>query len=223
MIEAIVFDFDGLITDTEGPVYEAWASLYRDLGQELTLTRWSAVVGHGPGFFDPFGELELAVGHPLDRERLQRERRARETVLVNEKPALPGVQAWIAAAQARGLRLAIASSSARRWVEDHLARLGISAFTCISAGDSVERTKPAPDLYLAACRCLRVPPSRALAIEDSGVGLRAAKSAGLRCIAVPGPLTAGHDFGLADLRLTSLAERSLDCVLAELDGAPELR
>ena len=78
-----------------------------------------------------------------------------------------------------------------------------------------------PDLYLAACECLGVIPERALAIEDSGVGALAAKAAGLRCIAVPGPLTAAHDFGLADRRLGSLAECSLEEVLRDLEGAAE--
>lgn len=221
MIRALVFDFDGLIVDTERPVYEGWAWLYRSLGQELTEERWSGVVGHGGGWFDPFIELEEAVGHPLDRDALLRARRERELELVSEKPALPGVLDWIARAEELELGLGIASSSSTAWVTGHLSRLGITAFSCVCGRDTVggaARMKPEPDLYLAAAACLGVDPSEALALEDSGVGLQAAKGAGLRCIAIPGPLTMRHDFARADLRLGSLADRSLDDVLAVLDG-----
>jgi HAD superfamily hydrolase (TIGR01509 family) len=218
VIRALVFDFDGLLVDTEGPVFEGWVSLYRSLGQELTEERWSGVIGHGGGWFDPFPELEAAVGRALDREELHRARRARELELVADQPALPGVLDWIARAQALGFGLGVASSSSLGWVQGHLDRLGITAFTCVRGRDSVAagRTKPAPDLYLSAVACLGVAPGETLAIEDSGVGLQAANAAGLRCVAVPGPLTSRHDFSLADLRLSSLAERSLDDVLAAL-------
>ena len=217
-IRALVFDFDGLLVDTEGPVFEGWRSVYRSLGQELSEELWADVIGHGAGWFDPFPELEAAVGGPIDREALHRARRARELELVGAKPALPGVLDWIARAQELGLGLGVASSSSLRWVNGHLERLGITAFHCVRGRDSVAegRTKPAPDLYLSAVACLGVAPAEALAIEDSGVGLTAAKSAGLRCVAVPGPLTLRNDFSAADLRLGSLSDRTLDEVLSEL-------
>lgn len=218
-VRALVFDFDGLIVDTEGPVFEGWRSLFESLGQELTEERWSGVIGHGSGWFDPFPELEAAVGRPLDREELHRARRARELDLIASKPVLPGVREWIARAEELGLGLGVASSSSLAWVRGHLERLGVTAFVCVRGRDSVAegRTKPAPDLYLSAAACLGVSPAEALAIEDSGVGLTAAKAAGLRCVAVPGALTLRNDFSAADLRLGSLAERTLDDVLGDLD------
>lgn len=221
-IRALVFDFDGLVVDTEGPVFEGWRSLYRSLGQELSEELWANVIGHGAGWFDPFPDLEAAVGRPLDREELHRARRARELDLVASQPVLPGVLDWIARAQELDLGLGVASSSSLRWVKGHLERLGITAFRCVRGRDSVPegRTKPAPDLYLSAVACLGVKPAEALAIEDSGVGLTAAKSAGLRCVAVPGPLTLRNDFSKADLRLGSLAERTLDEVLTDLEASP---
>jgi HAD superfamily hydrolase (TIGR01509 family) len=219
LIRALVFDFDGLLVDTEGPVFEAWRSLYRSVGQELSEELWADVIGHGAGWWDPFPDLEAAVGRPLDREALLTARRAKEVELVANQPPLPGVLDWIARAQALGLGLGVASSSSLRWVNGHLERLGITAFACVRGRDSVGegRTKPAPDLYLSAVACLRVEPAEAVAIEDSGVGLTAARAAGLRTVAVPGPLTLRNDFSAADLRLTSLAERTLDEVLAELE------
>lgn len=221
-IRALVFDFDGLVVDTEGPVFEGWRSLYRSLGQELSEELWADVIGHGAGWFDPFPELEAAVGSPLDRDALHQMRRARELELVAAQPALPGVLDWIARAQELGLGLGVASSSSLRWVKGHLERLGITAFRCIRGRDSVGegRTKPAPDLYLSAVACLGVAPAEAMAIEDSGVGLTAARAAGLRCVAVPGPLTLRNDFSAAEVRLRSLSERTLDDVLAELEAAP---
>ncbi len=221
-IRALVFDFDGLIVDTEGPVFEGWRALFESLGQELTEERWSGVIGHGSGWFDPFPELEAAVGRPLDRDELHRARRAREVDLIASKPVLPGVREWIARGRQLGLGLGVASSSSLAWVTGHLERLGITDFRCVCGRDSVAdgRTKPAPDLYLSAVACLGVAPPEALAIEDSGVGLTAAKSAGLRCVAVPGPLTLRNDFSAAEVRLGSLAERSLDEVLAQLQGSP---
>jgi HAD superfamily hydrolase (TIGR01509 family) len=221
-IRALVFDFDGLIVDTEGPVFEGWRSLFESLGQELTEERWSGVIGHGSGWFDPFPELEEAVGRPLDRDELHRARRARELDLIASKPVLPGVREWIARGQELGLGLGVASSSSLGWVNGHLERLGITAFRCVCGREVVAegRTKPAPDLYLSAAACLGVAPQEALAIEDSGVGLTAAKSAGLRCVAVPGPLTLRNDFSAADVRLSSLADRTLDDVLADLARSP---
>lgn len=219
-IRALVFDFDGLILDTEGPVFEGWRALFRSLGQELTEERWADVIGHGSGWFDPFPELEAAAGRPLDRQALHRARRTRELDLIATKPVLPGVLDWIGRAEKLGLGLGVASSSSLNWVEGHLQRLGITAFRCLRGRDSVGegRTKPAPDVYLSAVTCLGVDPAEALAIEDSGVGLAAAKAAGLRCVAVPGPLTLTHDLSAADVRLTSLAERTLDEVLTLLQG-----
>ena len=96
----------------------------------------------------------------------------------------------------------------------HLERLGLDDWDCIRCREDTARAKPDPDLYLAVLECLGVAPAEALAVEDSLNGLAAAKAAGLFCIAVPCSLTAHMDLSAADLRLGSLAERSLDEVLA---------
>src|SRR5206468_3611235 len=109
------------------------------------------------------------------------------------------------------------SSSGRAWVTWNLERLGLDGWDCISCGDEVRLTKPAPDLYLAVTACLEVAPYEALALEDSVPGLTAATAAGLRCVAVPGPFTAAHDFSGADLLLGSLSDTDLGSVLGALD------
>ncbi len=211
MLEAIVFDFDGLIIETETPVYRAWAEVFERHGHELSLDFWKTIIGRGSNFFDPVADLEQRLGGPLDREEIQRLRRARERELVEAQPLQPGVEELRSAALEEGVKLAVASSSTRAWVVGHLARRGIlDGFQCIRCRDDVERAKPAPDLYLAVVDCLGVRAAGTVAIEDSPHGVQAAKAAGLPCVAVPGPLTEDLDFGAADLLVPSIAELTLE-------------
>lgn len=213
---ALVFDFDGLIIDTEVPVFQAWAEVYERHGQRLSPEFWASIIGYGDSHFDPMADLERLLGRPLDREALQSARRRRQTELTIALEILPGVREWRRDAAARGVRLGVASSSSRRWVTGHLERLGLDGWDCVRCGDDVDRTKPAPDLYLAALECLGVAARDAVAVEDSRVGVEAAKAAGLFCVAVPSSLTAGHDFSQADLVLRSLADVSFAEVVARV-------
>jgi HAD superfamily hydrolase (TIGR01509 family) len=206
VVRALVFDFDGLIIDTEVPVYQAWAEVYERHGEVLSAEFWSTIIGYGGDHFDPMADLERRLGRALDREDVQAGRRARQLELTMALTVLPGVRGWRREAADLGVRLGVASSSGRGWVAGHLERLGLDGWDCVRCGGDVTRTKPAPDLYLAVLECLGVPAHEAVAVEDSGVGVTAAKAAGLYCVAVPSMLTADHDFTRADLRLGSLAE-----------------
>ena len=217
VIEALVFDFDGLIVDTEGPVYQAWREVFEAYGEELRLDLWQTVIGRASNWFDPLADLERRLGRSLDREALTHARRTRERELVALQPVLPGVREWRSEAKAIGLLLGVASSSTRGWVTGHLDRLGLGAdWAAIRCREDVARAKPDPDLYLAVVGALGVEPGRALAVEDSPNGVAAAKGAGLFCVAVPNPLTASLDLSSADIRLSSLAEVDLGSVLARL-------
>jgi HAD superfamily hydrolase (TIGR01509 family) len=207
-VRALVFDFDGLIIDTEGPVYEAWAEIYRKHGQQLSLDFWKTIIGRGANYFDPLPELEQRLGRRLETEAIRAERRLRTLELVEALTILPGVIEWREEARARNVRLGVASSSGRGWVTGHLERLGLANWDCIRCLEDVERPKPAPDLYKAVLDCLGVPPEQAVAVEDSAHGVDAAKTAGLFCVAVPSALTGEHDFSRADLVLASLGDRS---------------
>ncbi len=211
MIRALVFDFDGLILETETPAYQTWAEIYREHGHELPLDRWFEYIGREGGFFDAADHLAALVGEGFDRDAMQARRDARKTEL--------GVRDYIADAKRLGLRLAVASSSSRAWVLGHLERLGIGAvWDAVRTREDVARTKPAPDLYLAAVDALAVAPREAVAFEDSMNGITAAKAAGLLCVAVPNALTAAMDLSQADLRLGSLAETPLERLLAVLSA-----
>jgi HAD superfamily hydrolase (TIGR01509 family) len=185
VISAIVFDFDGLILDTEEPVYRSWLEVYEAHGEQLPFERWVRIVGSTTAEFHPQHHLEERLGRPLTNEVIER-RIGRRTELILAQQVLPGILQHIDAAKSLGLKLGVASSSTRDWVSGHLDRLGILAkFDCIRCRDDVTSAKPAPDLYIAVLDCLGVSASEALAIEDSPNGVIAAKSAGMRCVAIP--------------------------------------
>jgi HAD superfamily hydrolase (TIGR01509 family) len=219
VIRALVFDFDGLILETETPAYETWAEIYREHGHELPLDRWFDYIGREGGFFDAADHLAALVGEGFDIEGAQARRDARKTELIAALDVMAGVREYVADAKWLGLRLAVASSSSRAWVLGHLERLRLVAqWDAVRTRDDVARTKPAPDLYLAAVKALGVTPRETVAFEDSLNGIAAAKDAGLLCVAVPNALTAGMDLSRADLRLASLAETPLERLLGLLSG-----
>ena len=217
-IKALIFDFDGLIVDTETPHYHSWMRLYAEHGVELRLERWLLDIGTH-GMFDPCADLEELLGKPIDRETTLRDRRAHHISLCEQEALRPGVQALLQAGHAAGLALAVATSSSRDWVERWLKHHDIRHyFQCVRSRDDVERVKPAPDLFLSAAECLGVAPAECVVLEDSPNGMRAATAAGMRCIAVPNSMTAALELPEVALRLESLAELPLDELLRRLDA-----
>ena len=215
-MKLLVFDFDGLILDTEAPVYDAWQEIYVEHGLELAFEKWAECIGTADAF-DPRDDLQAALGRVLDGAALEARHRVRTASLIALRPVLPGVREYLDAATGLGLTLGVASSSSRRWVEGHLTRLGLREyFQVIRCADDVPRVKPDPALYLAVLEATSVRADEALALEDSRNGVLAAKRAGLTCVAVPNPLTARLDLSDADLRLASLADLPLADLLARL-------
>jgi HAD superfamily hydrolase (TIGR01509 family) len=216
LIRALIFDFDGLILETEEPIYRSWKEVYEARGVALPFELWVKTVGSSNQAFHPQRYLEQRLGAPLPQDVLDR-RIARRVELVLAEPLMPGVADLAEAARAQGMKVGVASSSSRDWVRGHLERLGIvDLIDCLRTRDDVEHVKPDPDLYLASLDCLGVAAGEAVAIEDSPNGITAAKSAGLRCVVVPNSITAGLDLSQADLRLTSLADVTLPQLLERL-------
>jgi HAD superfamily hydrolase (TIGR01509 family) len=210
MIRAVIFDFDGLILDTEVPEYQAWQEIFHDHGCELPFAVWAQCIGTTDAF-NPFEYLEAQHGRAVDRDTITQWRRQRCVELLQHQSILPGVPEYIADAQRLGMHLGVASSSSRRWVTGHLERLELLAhFTCIKCADDVERTKPDPALYQTALDALGVPAAEAMALEDSPHGIAAAKQAGLFCVAVPNALTRQLALDQADVQLPSLTAMSLE-------------
>ena len=219
LIRALVFDFDGLILDTEEPVYRSWLEVYQAHGEELPFERWVQIVGSTTAGFHPQHHLEERLGRSLPQEVLDR-RIGRRTDMVLAQEVMPGVIRHLDDARTMGLKLGVASSSTTDWVRGHLTRLDIlESFDCMRCRDDVPNAKPEPDLYLAVLECLGVRAAEAIAIEDSPNGVLAAKRAGLRCVAVPNSITAKLDLGQADLVLGSLAEVTLPELLSKLSAA----
>jgi HAD superfamily hydrolase (TIGR01509 family) len=213
MIRAVVFDFDGLILDTETSEYETVREVYEAHGVALTRDEWVLRIGtQSRPWLD---ELEEAVGPLTDREAIRLRRIERHHELIAAETVMPGVTELVEEAAAAGLALGVASSSRETWVGPHLERLGLRHhFECLSCRSETVPAKPAPDVYLRACEHLGVAPAEAIAIEDSPHGVTAAKTAGLWCVAVPNGLTAALDFSAADLVVSSLAGLSVGDLLA---------
>jgi len=214
---ALILDFDGLILDTESPIFEEWRATFRARGHDLGLDVWQHALGTF-GTYDPCAHLSKLTGEDFDHEALRQEVRARNMVRCEALPLLPGVAERVQEARASGLKTAVASSSTSAWVEGWLERHGIRPlFDTVCSRDHVARVKPAPDLFLLAATRLGVAPERCVVFEDSPNGIRAARTAGMCCVAIPNAVTCALPMEDADLVLTSLGERPLAGILGRLE------
>jgi HAD superfamily hydrolase (TIGR01509 family) len=207
-IRAFLFDFDGLILDTETASRGGWEWLYREHGFDLPQEKWATLIGTIGAPWEPMRHLEELVGEPLDAEALNERRRAHELSLLDTEELRPGILEYLEEAERRGLKRAIVSSSSTRWIDTHLARLErtVGWDAIVAANHDVARAKPRPDLYLEACELLEVAPAQAIAFEDSPNGVRAARAAGIFCVAIPNEVTRTLGLEEADLVLDSLAD-----------------
>ena len=209
-VGALVFDFDGLILDTETCTYETTAGIFAEHGETLDLAWWHSIIGTAD---HPHWSEMLAdrLGRPVDRAALVDRREARRLEILRGLPPCAGVVELLDAAAVEGVPTAVASSSGLDWVGGHLDRLGLrSRFAAVVTRDDLgggeSRTKPAPDLFLLAAERLGVDLAHCVAFEDSPNGVAAARAAGMVVVGVPGPMTAGLDMSAADLVVPSLAE-----------------
>ncbi len=217
-MEALIFDFDGLILDTEVSELQAWREIYAEYNTELPLEQWATGIGGGVDAFDVFAHLEGQVGHPVPREEIAPRRRKRRLELLAAEVLLPGIESYLQDAKRMGIKAGLASSSSRAWVYGHLSRLGIlEQFDYIKCGDEVTHKKPDPELYLSVLAGLGVPAEHAIALEDSPNGVLAAQRAGIFCVAIPNPVTSQLALDHADLRLSSLALLPLADLIAEVE------
>ena len=213
-IQALIFDLDGLLIDTEAPEYQAWREVYASFGQSLELEVWAAGIGADYKAFDAVAHLEKLLGRQLDRAAVKARRKKRFLELLDGGRPRPGVEDYLRDARRLGLRTAVASSAPRRWINERLAPAGLAEnFDAICCLDDVPRAKPEPDLYLAALAEISVTAGEAVAFEDSPNGISAARRAGLFCVAVPNAVTSRLCLDAADLRLESLADVPLEKLL----------
>ena len=215
---ALIFDFDGLIIDSETPLFEIWAAIYREHGHTLTIDAWQHALGTQGGF-DPFADLSTRIAETLDRQSLATLVRQQHWARCGDEPLLPGVRERLAEARELGMSAAVASSSPAAWVDpwlDHHELRGLVQAVCTR--DDVQKVKPAPDLFLLAAERLGVAPSSCIVFEDSPNGLRAAHAAGMQAVSVPNRLTRDLPLPVPCVRVDSLADCSLAALLRMLDS-----
>lgn len=216
--DAVVFDFDGLIFDSETPIYRASAAALAALGHDLSIEQWATVVGHGDD--DSFTAMERAVDARIDRAAYDEAYAGQDRSWRDRQPPLPGVVDLLDVLGEAGVRCGVASSSPLSWIEGHLDRLGLRhRFGSLASRDRVGgRSKPAPETYLLACEELGANPSRSVALEDSAPGIAAAAVAGLAVVAVPSEITRHTDLSAAQMAASSLEQVSI-AMLADLVAA----
>lgn len=203
--QGIIFDFDGVLVDTEWAIFSSWADLYAREGQQLSLRDYSACLGAGYSGWDPARHLEQLTGKSFDWAQENAARHDRIDAELSHQSLMPGAAELLDWCRRMGIGITIASSSSRHWVSGWLKRLGVAHYFprifCRTDGYPV---KPDPALFLAARSYLNLPAEACLVIEDTENGIRAARHAGIPCLAVPNRLTALCDLSQADYHADSL-------------------
>ena len=211
-LAAVVFDFDGIVLDSETPEYESHRRIYERCGVPLTVEDWCGAIGIWTEGHDErrFETLCARASAAPTRDDYFAERQRIFQALLPPEP-MRGIRELLVALDAAGIPAAIASTSPARWVVPAAERIGVrSLFEAIVTGDEVRRRKPAPDVYLEAARRLGVAPADAVAIEDSGPGVTAARAAGMTVVAIPHRLTASHDLTAAHLEVAHAGELAVE-------------
>ena len=205
MIEAILFDFDGLMVDSEPHAIASWRAVLHERGVELDAATVNRLLGLR---LDETSRLLIErfsmTASPAELGKAKTDYQIAH--LAGAVRAMPGLEPLLRAIDQRGLRKAIASSGMRRYIEAALLAVGLAGrFSAIVSGEEVVRGKPAPDAFLEAARRLGCSPATCLVLEDAPNGLQAAKAAGMRAVAIPNDQTRQLDLSAADWQLPSLA------------------
>ena len=204
---AVLFDFDGVLVDTEWAIYQAWLATFQAHGHDLPLDVYTRCIGSDFATWSPKTHLEELSGLAFDWHDLDAKRQKAIMADLAGEGTMPGVMALLENLTAQGIRRAVVSSSSHHWVDGWLEKLAFAEHfeTVVCRGDAPQ-IKPAPDLYLEAAKRLGLEPKDCLVIEDSLNGMHAAKAAGMCVWIVPNRVTAGLDFSCADRIFPSLSE-----------------
>lgn len=208
MLQAVIFDMDGLMIDSEPVQWRAMNSVVAPYGVTIDEPEWASMVGRRA--VDNLALLSEKHHLEVDPAELVISKNAAYHDLIRHREnviPMPGLYEAIDEARQAGLKLALGSSSVLGDIKIILKALSLSTtFDVVVSGDQVARGKPDPDIFLEVARRLAVHPSRCLVLEDTAHGVAAAKAAGMMCIAVPGHFTRHQDFSKADAVLKSLSE-----------------
>ena len=212
MLKALIFDFDGVIIDTETEwyhVYQDWLRQQYDI--EVKMEDFLLAVGSDGAVLHKV--LDQKAGYPIDWDRFYVWSDKEMPCRASRLPAMKGVKELLEAAGQRGLKIALGSSSRRQYIEEQLKRLGLlSYFDVLSTSDLVKKVKPEPDIFLKAAELLQVKPEECLIIEDSDNGRVAANRAGIPCLLVPNEITKHCHFENYYMMAESLNQVNLDAI-----------
>lgn len=205
-IEAVIFDFDGLIVENEHIQLQSFNETLATYGVSLTEEDFHALVGKTQK--EIFGELREKFGIRESIENLTTRKREKYLRLVQEKlRPRSGLKELIKWVNARGLQKGIASSSPKEDVIAVLRAIGLdSEFDSVMSSFELRNGKPDPDIFMAVAKDLGVRENRCIVLEDSAIGVQAAKKAGMKCIAAPSFFTKEQNFSEADCVVSDLFE-----------------
>lgn len=219
MLKALVFDFDGVIIDTESVwfyIFRDW--LKREYQYDLKIKDYLVCVGSHSSEFFRF--LKQDIGEHVDGYAYEQEAMAEYIERINILPPMKGVAELIKEAHEKGLKIALATSATEKKPRIHLERLGlIRYFDAFSTAELSKKLKPEPDIFLKAAELLDCKPEECLAIEDSGNGLIAARRANMPCLIVPNQITEHCDFEGYYKRVNSLDEVCIDEIIEDFKKA----
>jgi len=205
-IQAVVFDLDGLMFNTEDLYQDVGAELLRRRGREITGPLLDATMGVPT----PVGLQIMIDWHQLDTtvEQLEAEQNALFPAMLDTRLApMPGLMDLLAALEQAGIPKAVGTGSRRSFVIDVLSRFDLERrFEFLLTAEDVVRGKPDPEIYRTACRRLGCPPPQVMVLEDSENGCRAAVAAETFAVAVPGFHSRNHSFAGTRFIANSLAD-----------------
>lgn len=204
-VKGIIFDFDGVLVDTEWAIYQSWVHLFRREGQTIDIETYSPCLGAGYSHWNPADYLESLTGKKYDWEVETPARQAMLEADLERMGLMPGAAELLQWCKEHDIPMAVASSSSRRWVAGWLEKLGImDYFKGVFTRTDGFPVKPNPALFLAARECLDVPPEHCIIIEDSENGTISAARAGIPCVAIPNRMTKASNFSAATEQMSDL-------------------
>jgi len=211
--QAVIFDMDGVLTDSEPLINQAAVAMFAEQGLAVRPEDFSPFIGTGENRY--LGGVAEKYGLALD---LPAAKKRTYEIYLDLVPAnlraFPGAAKLVIQCQGRGLKVAVASSADLIKVHANLRQIGLppAAWDAIVSAEDVVHKKPAPDIFLAAARQLGLAPRDCVVIEDAVSGIQAAKSAGMRCVAVAHSFPAAR-LGQADLVRATIGEVTVDDLL----------
>ena len=208
MIKGIIFDFDGVLVDSERVNIEAAAKTFSDLGVPLTEEEMRSIPGTSSQDFIPrFMRQRGVEDQNRHHEIFEINRKNYRALWPNIVTLFPDERETVDALVAQGKALAIATTNRLEVIEMFFERFALrEKFSVVVTGENVTKRKPDPEVYELAIRRLNIPKEDLIAVEDTAIGLKSAKLAGLRCVAFPNQYTRDEDFSAADWQVTSFRD-----------------